>query len=189
MNTWDLPTSIEVGGEIYKIRSDFRPILDILTALDDPELNNVEEAIITIEILYEDYEKIPSGLLQEACDKAMEFINFMGEENAKPVKLMDWQQDANILIPAINKVAGKEIRSLQYMHWWTFMGLYMEIGDGLFAQVLSIRQKKANRKKLDKWEEEFYKKNRSLVDLNYKKQERSKEEQNELRELFGIEKR
>lgn len=189
MNTWLLPTSVEVNGESFNIRSDFRAILDILDALDNQELNSVEKAIVTIEIFYEDYEKIPLESMQEACDKAMEFINFMGEESTKPVKLMDWQQDANILIPAINKVLGKEIRSVPYMHWWTFMGAYMEIGESLFSQVLAIRQKKASRKKLDKWESEFYKKNRSIIDLNYKKQERSADEKEELRKLLGLEKR
>lgn len=110
MNTWLLPTSVEISGESFDIRSDFRAILDILDALDNQDLNSVEKAIVTIEIFYQDYEKIPIESMQEACDKAMEFINFMGEENTKPVKLMDWQQDANILIPAINKVLGKEIR-------------------------------------------------------------------------------
>ena len=27
----------------------------------------------------------------------------------------------------------------EYVHWWTFLSFFMEIGDGLFSQVLSIR--------------------------------------------------
>ena len=33
---YDLPTSLEVSGEIYEIRSDYRYALDILIALNDP---------------------------------------------------------------------------------------------------------------------------------------------------------
>ena len=36
---WNLPRSIELGGEQYEVRTDFRAILDILRAMADPELN------------------------------------------------------------------------------------------------------------------------------------------------------
>ena len=45
------------------------------------------------------------------------------------------------------------------------MGAYLEIYEGLFHQVLMIRQKKAKNKKLEKWEAEFYRNNRKLIDL------------------------
>ena len=35
---WSLPRSIELGGEQYAIRTDFRAILDILKAMADPDL-------------------------------------------------------------------------------------------------------------------------------------------------------
>ena len=41
----------------------------------------------------------------------------------------------------------------------------MEIDDGLFSQVLSIRQKLAKGKKMEKWEQEFLKNNQKLCEL------------------------
>ena len=38
MYSWDLPTSLNVGGRNYKIRTDYRVILDILTAMNDPDI-------------------------------------------------------------------------------------------------------------------------------------------------------
>ena len=35
-----LPTSVNVSGKEYNIRSDYRAILDICTALNDPELSD-----------------------------------------------------------------------------------------------------------------------------------------------------
>jgi hypothetical protein len=64
----------------------------------------------------------------------------------------------------------------------------MEIGEGLYSQVINIRNKKSKGKKLEKWEQEFYRDNKVLVDLKMKKNERSEEEKEELRELFGIKK-
>lgn len=74
------------------------------------------------------------------------------------------------------------------MHWWTFFGLYMEIGESTFSTVVSIRDKKRKGKKLEKWEQEYYKNNKSIVDLHLKNTQRSEAEKAELRELFGLKK-
>ena len=97
---------------------------------------------------------------------------------------MNWEQDAGLIIPAVNKVIGKEVRAIQYMHWWTFAGAYMEIGESLFSQVLSIRQKKQKHQKLEKWEQEFYQKNRSMIDLKKRYSKEEKQKQKELLALF-----
>ena len=99
---------------------------------------------------------------------------------------MDWDKDSPLIASAINKNMGKDIRSVKYMHWWIFMGAYMEISEGLFHEILLIRQKKMNGKKLEKWELEFYRKNKKLIDLQGETKKRSAEEEVALRELFGL---
>lgn len=190
MSTWMLPESVEIQGEIYEIRSDYRAIIDILIALDDEELSEIDKAQVVLWIFYKNPETIPLEHAQEAVESALQFIDFMNiGEDKTPVRLMDWKKDAGIIIPAINKVAGREIRTIEHMHWWTFMGLYMEIGESLFSQVLGIRQKKQKKKKLEKWETEFYLKNKALIDLGGCKEKRDEGERNALRELLGLEKR
>lgn len=191
MSSWALPESVEIKGRIYEIRSDYRAIIDILIALDDKELDETEKAQVVLGIFYKNPENIPPVYAQEAVESALQFIDFMntGEEEKAPVRLMDWKKDAGIIIPAINKVAGREIRTVEYMHWWTFMGMYMEIGESLFSQVLSIRQKKQKKKKLEKWESEFYRKNKAMIDLEVRKETRNKDEQDALRSLLGLGKR
>lgn len=186
---WSLPKAIELGGEEYDIRTDFRAILDILKAMADPELSDQEKSRVMLEILYWNPEEIPVDLLEEAIEKGKAFIDcgITGEGKSK-VRLMDWEQDSPIIAPAVNKNVGQDIRSLKYMHWWTFLGAYMEIQDGLFSQVLYIRQKKAKGKKLEKWEMEFYRNNKKLIDLEQTTKKRSAEEEAALNELFGIKK-
>lgn len=75
----------------------------------------------------------------------------------------------------VNRVLGKEIQSLKYLHWWSFLSAYSEIGDCLFAQVVRIRDKLARHKKLDKDEREWYNRNRRLVDLRQALSERDKQ--------------
>ena len=61
--------------------------------------------------------------------------------------------------------AYSQVREVPYLHWWTFLAAYYEIGDCLFAHVVSIRMKKQKGKKLDKFDEEFYREHRDLVDM------------------------
>ena len=189
MNAWELPTSLQVGGEEWKIRTDFRAILDILKYFSDPEYELDEQWEICLDILYEDYEHMPYHLQNEAAEKAMEFIDMgIKDDGKRKPQTMDWEKDAAVIIPSVNRVLGKEVRVLEYLHWWTFLGAYMEIGESLFSQIISIRQKKAKNKKLEKWEQEFYKENKALIDLPVKRVERDQEEKNELLTLFGIRK-
>lgn len=197
MDTWKLPTTLRVGGKDYEIRTDYRAVLDILIAMNDPDVyagmneqeKNTEQSMTMLQILYLDFDSIPPQHWKEAAEQAIEFIDFGFSSDNKPKpRLMDWNQDAPILIPAVNKVAGKDIRAEKYMHWWTFLGLFMEIGESTFSTVVGLRDKKKRGKKLEKWEQEFYKNNKSLVDLKVKQIERSEEEKEELRELFGLKK-
>lgn len=189
MSAYELPTSLNIRGVDYSIRSDFRAILDVLIALNDKELDDSDKALVLLQIVYVDWQSIPRDCLQIAIEKAMEFISCNCKDDKKPKpQLVDWEQDASLIIPAINKVAHTEIRAVEYLHWWTFFSYYMEIGESLFASVVSIRQKKAKGKKLEKHEQEFYRENKTLIDFN-KSEKRSKEEQEMLRDYFGYKKK
>lgn len=183
---WELPVSLCVGGTDFSIRTDFRAVLDILKAFRDPDLEADERWMVCLEILYCD--PVPAGMTQEAAEKAMWFINCGQEEEEdgkkRPV-VMDWEQDAGMIVSAINKVAGTEIRALPHLHWWTFMSYYMEIGDGLYSTVIGIRQKKKKGKKLEKWERQFYQENKELIDLKERLTAEEREERERLEKLFS----
>ena len=194
-SAWEFPTSLNVGGIDYEIRTDYRAVLDLFTALTDPNLTDENEQItaymqsrVILEIMFPDCDNIPAEHIQEALDKVSAFIDMGISDDRKKPKTMDWEQDAPILIPAINKVLNCEIRAVQYMHWWTFIGAYMEIGESLFSNIIHIRQKKAKGKKLEKWEQDFYNENKSLIDFKQKDQ-RSNEEKEKLRDYFGYSKK
>ncbi len=173
---YDLPTSLPVGGVEFEIRSDYRAVLDIIIALNDPELTDDEKMQVALCILYPDVENIPNEHCQEALRQCFWFINGGKEDDdqGSNVKLVDWEQDFQYIVSPVNRVLGKEIRALEYMHWWTFTGAYMEVGgDCTFAQIVRIRSAKARGKKLDKQDQEWYAKNRHLVDFKnvYTKEE------------------
>jgi hypothetical protein len=181
-----LPTSLTVAGKEYRIRTDFRDVLNIIAAYGDPELENEEKVYVCLCILYEDFEEIPQKDYEAALKEAVKFIDCgMPSEGKSNVKTMDWEQDEAILFPAINKVAGREVRSMGYLHWWTFMGYFMEINEGIFSHVLSIRHKKAKGKKLEKWERDFWQANKDICVLRQKLSEEEQAAKDRLNALLN----
>ena len=85
-----------------------------------------------------------------------------------PVKTIDWEQDEGLIFPEINRAAGGEVRALDYLHWWTFLGYFSSMGECLYSQVLNIRQKRAKGKKLEKWEQEFFRSHKELIVIREK---------------------
>lgn len=169
---YGLPTSVEINGMEFPIRYDFRVILDIFEALNDPELDDQERSFVVLHMFYPDFERLTD--YNTAIHEMFRFINMdQEEEQKKQPKLVDWEQDFPYIIAPINRVLGYETRSVSYdsdtntggVHWWTFLSAYTEIGDCLFAQIVGIRSKKAKGKRLDKSEQEFYRKNKSIVDI------------------------
>ena len=180
-----LPTTLSVDGVDYAIRSDVRVVLNIFEAFNDTELNEKEKVIVMLKCLYV---VVPEDL-EKAAEKAVWFIDggSSATQSDRPhnkVKLIDWEQDEQLIFSAVNKVAGTEIRTLDYLHWWTFLGFFNEIGEGLFSTVLNIRSKKAKGKKLEKYEQDFYKSHKDLIDIKKKYTEEEKEEMARINDIF-----
>ena len=116
MEVWELPTSIVVGGIDYEIRTDFRAVLDILKTFNDPDFENDEKWIVCLTILYVDFGNMPPQDYEEAIEKAIEFIDMgIKDDGKKQPHVMDWEHDAPVIIPSVNRVLGKEIRAMQYL--------------------------------------------------------------------------
>ena len=164
---YDLPTTLTVHGTEYEIRSDYRAVLDICAALSDTELSDDDKALVCLDILYPAFDEMPPEHYEEAIKQCFWFINCGEKESQqKAPKLVDWEQDFQYIVAPINRVVGQEIRAVEYLHWWTFVSYYYEIGgDCMFAQIVRIRDKLASGKSLDKSEREWYRRNRSLVDF------------------------
>lgn len=162
-----LPTSLTVNGTSYRIRTDFRDILRIISAFQDETLTDTEKTYICLKNIFVDFEQMPKSQYEAACNAAIDFIDYGIHEAKRSPKVMDWEHDESILFPAINKVAGFETRSADYLHWWTFNGYFQGIDkEDTFGYVLMIRQKRAKHKTLEKWEHEFYTANRNLCDIS-----------------------
>lgn len=165
---YEIPTTITVGSTEYRIRNkgDYRMVLDCFSALQDASLNSNERLFCSLIIFYEDINCIADinkfEDLEEAATKMFDFFNCGRSQSVGKKmnhKLIDWEQDSQIICSAINKVANKEVRAEPYIHWWTFMGYYSAVGESLLSTIVSIRDKIVRGKKLEKHERTFRQEN------------------------------
>ena len=185
MTPWILPESAEIGGVTYLLNTDFRDMLEIMQYLNDPDQPEYLRWRVAVALFYEGEEPVPEEHLQEAMEYLADFIA-CGEKDAKPgPKLLDWEQDAQAIVADVNKVAGTEIRSMPYMHWWTFLSYFQAIGEGQLSTLVSIRDKLRRGKKLEKWEQEYYRKNSDRVNLRKRYSAEELAEQERLKKLLG----
>ena len=153
---YGLPTTVNICGESYAVRYDFRVILDIFEALNDPNLDGNERAVAVLTMFYPEYETISD--YEAAIKELYKFIS-CGEATEKGIRSIPYDLDTN--------TGG--------LHWWTFISAFQEIGDCFFAQVVRIRNKKAKGKKLDKSEQEFYRQNKDIIAIKTRYSEKEEE--------------
>ena len=172
---YEIPTSVTLGDKTFGIRGkgDYRVILDCFSALEDADLTKEERVLASLVIFYEDLDDVEDldklGDVSEAIKEMYKFFN-CGSENpgaSSKHKLIDWDLDSQLICSAINNVAGKEVRSLEYLHWWTFMGYYLAIGESPLSTVVSIRSKLAEGKRLDKADAKFKRDNPQFFMMKY----------------------
>lgn len=189
-----LPEHLIVGDTDYPIRSDYRNVLQIFEAFNDPELEPAEKWIVAIYLLFEDFacaddvlEAIESGFSAEEAMKQINWFISAGKAPGKEIELpvYDWVQDEQMIFSAVNKVAGKETREMDYLHWWTFLGYFNEVGEGTFSFVVGIRNKLNKGKKLEKHEKEFLSHNKDIVKLEKPKSKEDQEKEDAYNALLN----
>ena len=166
---WTLPRCAVLDGQEYEIRTDYRDILDVVCWLSgkaDPQLKPEERWYIAMRLFYPDFAAMPADAWGAATAFLQEFLQ-AGRPEPQPgtPQLMDWQQDAPLIAAGIRQAAGCDVRSLPYLHWWSFLACFDAIGQGSFATVVAIRDKLRRGKRLEAWELEFYRTHRAAVEL------------------------
>lgn len=163
-----LPTTVKVDGIERAIRSDYRAALDVCIAMQDDELKDYDKIAVVLDILYS--EIIEPQLYTEALAQALNFLSCGTDDKqaqniqTKTTDLIFWQFDFDIFVPALNRVAGRDIRGMEYLHWWSFVSMFQEIGDCFFSRVMAIREAKSTGRKLTDEEKAFWKKHKDTID-------------------------
>ncbi|MBR3978962.1 MAG: hypothetical protein IKJ94_05000 [Oscillospiraceae bacterium] len=179
MDLYSLPESVIFGGRKHRLNADFRNILKIFGVLQGPFPAYIRWRIAA-ELFY-----APS-LAEEDMEPGLTYLaEFLqpGGSGGAGEKLLDWQTDASAIVAGVNAAAGQEIRSLPFVHWWTFLSWFHAMPPGELSTRVAIRQKRQKGQKLEPWEQEYYRENKALVDL---KPSYSQEEREEMERLNAL---
>jgi len=136
------PESITIADTEYQLNTDFRACLKIIMAFEDNELTPQEKQLVLLGNLYS---VVPNDLTA-ALDRANWFLNG-GKENTSdeneitPVRVYSFAKDGNFIYAAFRQTHGIDLSTAQ-LHWWTFLALFMDLGqDTTFCQLTALRKR------------------------------------------------
>lgn len=181
--SWELPKSAVIAGKPYDLHTDFRDILEIIGYLngDLPEFIRWQVALALFYV-----QPVEEAAAGEAMRYLAWFLSGGEEEPQRPgPKLFDWEHDAAAIVSDVNLVAGQEIRAMAYLHWWTFLSWFHGIGQGQMAALVALRSKLQKGQKLTEQEREFYRQNKTRVDLPKRRSPEEEAERQRLQALLG----
>lgn len=175
------PTKIRVDNIDYEINTDYRNCLKIILAFEDEELTLEEQYYIMINLLYKE---VPNNM-EIAIEKAILFLN-CGEKHDDisdfKKRVYSFNKDAKYIYSAVNQTHNIDLESIEYLHWWKFVFLFMDVNkDCTFSYITSLRNKK-NKGKLDKYDKKVWIEMREIVDLDYSPED---EEESEFMKLWN----
>jgi len=135
----DLPAEIIIGNKGYAINSSFRSCLKIILAFEDNSLTPQEKNIIMLSNLYQQQ---PQDIKQ-AIEQAQIFLNGgrIAEEENQPYRLYSFEKDAPFIFAAFKQTHNIDLTK-DDLHWWTFLALFMDLGqDTTFCQLVGLRKR------------------------------------------------
>lgn len=177
---WDLPRQVTVGDRQLEIDPDFRTVLRIFRHFQNEELPEFLRWEVALTLFYR--QPVPDGCRVEAMEALANFVT-CGQQGKPGPRLLDWEHDAMAIVADVNRVAGKEIRELEFLHWWTFLSWFHAIGEGQLSSLVELRRRLSRGEKLDEHQRQFYRENKAMVDLPRR---RSPAEQAEIDRLNAL---
>lgn len=136
-----LPTAVEIDGVEYEVNTDFRYALRAILAFEDETLVGIEKQIILLDNLY----PVMPNNISEALRLAGLFLNG-GKENGEDAeqmpRLYSFSKDANLIYAAFKQTHGIDLSDTEYLHWWKFLALFMDLGsDTAFCNLVGLRKR------------------------------------------------
>ena len=132
------PGSVTVQGQDVPIDADFRAAIRVLLLFDDPQLADAEKRMEACRLLYGDAVQ-PA---EEAYSQLCWFLNCgkdAGRGHGGGGAPYSWEHDAQYIYTAIQQTYGKDLDAINFLHWWKFMGMFLDLGECFFSRILYYR--------------------------------------------------
>lgn len=177
-----LPTSVDVAGDFYGIKTDFRDILrydELIRSQNDG--NTILKAVGML--LGDDILQKPDINPEEVVDAIGWFVQrgdsgqkntlpraTLGLNNATP---MDFETDAALIYTAFLQTYKIDLYDTPYLHWWKFNWMLEDISSECrLSKVIEYRTIDVKNKNLSKEQKKVY----SALQRYFKVQEKRTEE-------------
>ena len=141
-----LPTSVWIDGQEFPLDADFRTCLRIILAFEDPELASVEKQMVMVENLYPE----TPDQFERAVELGLWFLDGGEEEqeserDGDEEKLYSFSKDAPFIYSAFRQTHGIDLETVDHLHWWKFLYLFMDLGeDTFFVRLITLRKRLAD---------------------------------------------
>ena len=136
------PESVTIATTEYQLDTDFRTCIKIIMAFEDPELTPQEKQLVLLNSLYS---VVPENI-EAALERANWFLNagkekFNTDETSEAHRVYSFSKDANFIYAAFRQTHGIDLSTAK-LHWWTFLALFMDLGqDTTFCQLTALRKR------------------------------------------------
>ena len=165
-----LPSTLKVGGNFYKINSDFRTSILFELMMQDRSLSNQEKLIAAIELYYKE---IPQDL-GEAINQIVWFYKCGKEEkvkedssnvNSTQKQIYSYEYDAEYIYSAFLSQYRVDLQDAEDLHWWKFKAMFQGLNDNNeIIKIMGYRALDLNEIK-DKKQKAHYRKLKNLYKL------------------------
>ena len=175
-----LPSTLTVGGNSYKINSDFRTSILFELMMQDRGLTNEEKLINAIELYFHE---IPKDL-EEAISKIVWFYKCGKEEenresansNNNGKQIYSFEHDAEYIYSAYLSQYGIDLQDIEDLHWWKFKAMFQGLNESNeIVKIMGYRALDLNEIK-DKKQKAHYRKLKNLYKLPDNRTEAEKEQ-------------
>lgn len=176
-----LPSALKVGGNFYKINSDFRTSILFELMMQDRSLSNEEKLINAIELYYQE---LPQDL-GEAINQIVWFYKCGKEEkvkedssnvNSTQKQIYSFEYDAEYIYSAFLSQYRVDLQDAEDLHWWKFKAMFQGLSDSNeIIKIMGYRALDLNEIK-DKKQKAHYRKLKQIHRLPDNRTEQEKEQ-------------
>lgn len=170
------PDQVEINGQNYGIRTDFRTSILFEIMMQDDGLDNKTKVRKGLGLYYP---VIPDDL-NGAVDTALWFYRCGREETTVQKRMASrrgknqiysFEHDAGLIYAAFLMAYNIDLQDIRYMHWWRFRYLFNSLPkDCEFSRAMEYRSMDIS-DKMPKEQKEWYKKMKRLYALPLPKEE------------------
>lgn len=170
----------------YEIVTDFEVGIMISQCMRDESLSSLEKICTAAGLLFGDEPENYPQNYEEISEALQWFLNGWNQDNVSAGKksgskkneaeTMNFDTDQWRIYAAFKEQYGIDLNTIEYLHFWVFMGLLTSLEECTFTRVISIREKKID-SKMSKEEKSFLQKAKEMFKIRKPEEYEESEEE------------